>query len=269
MLAKGSGQLCRKPMNQNLIGETRSVSEGEIPDIRLSLVYASGSLSSRTRDFLQSCMVSFSTAGRHTNGAWRILACGLIAVVSSGCSNRPPRLVAPKLDPDATVARALESYDSDANGELSSAELAASPGLQSNLVAYDLDGDKKLTEGELRDRIEYLAKLNFALTTLRARVELNGTPLQGAKIEMIPEAHFADQIKPAHGVTDPRGVAAMSISEADLPKAQQGLKGIHTGTYRVSITHPDKQLPAKYNSETTLGYETKIGAPSVVFKLKN
>ncbi len=157
--------------------------------------------------------------------AAKILGLVVITIFSSGCSNRPPRLVVPKLDPDTIVAQALESYDSDSDGELSGAELVASPGLQSNLAAYDADGDKKLSESELREQIGFLAKLNFALSALRARVELNGKPLEGAQVELIPEPHFADQIKPAHGVTDGRGVAVMSIPDDDLPKGAKRTEG--------------------------------------------
>ena len=45
--------------------------------------------------------------------------------------------------------------------------------------------------------------------------------------------------------------------------------GVHYGTYRVEITHPTINIPAKYNTATTLGYETERGNPSTSFELKS
>ncbi len=33
------------------------------------------------------------------------------------------------------------------------------------------------------------------------------------------------------------------------------LMGVQPGLYRVKVTHPDKDIPAKYNEETTLGLD--------------
>lgn len=39
------------------------------------------------------------------------------------------------------------------------------------------------------------------------------------------------------------------------------------GTYKVRITHPTVNLPAKYNVNTTLGYESQLGSPVAKFDL--
>lgn len=199
----------------------------------------------------------------------KLAALLLLLVGGLSCSSRPPRLVAPEIDPEAATDRALESYDSDTSGELSSAELAACPGVTFNVQAYDADGNGRVSRDEFLARLEYLVGLKFALSPVRARVRLNGRPLEGAQVEFVPEPYLGEHVKPAQGTTDRSGTAIMSVAPADLPKAQSELKGVHTGTYRVRITHPDKQLPAKYNSETTLGYETRIGDPRAVFELTN
>jgi hypothetical protein len=43
---------------------------------------------------------------------------------------------------------------------------------------------------------------------------------------------------------------------------------VHYGTFKVRITHPSIQIPAKYNTETELGYETEVGNPYANFDLK-
>ena len=53
------------------------------------------------------------------------------------------------------------------------------------------------------------------------------------------------------------------------PPPRKGLIGIHYGTYKIVITHPSVQIPAKYNSQTTLGYETQRGNPDFRVELKS
>ncbi|MEM8680687.1 MAG: hypothetical protein AAGF97_15165, partial [Planctomycetota bacterium] len=128
--------------------------------------------------------------------------------------------------------------------------------------------DGEVSKAELDQRFEAWADLKSALNAVRAQVLLNGKPLAGATVNFEPAFQFEGQIKPASGVTDDFGVAVIAIADEDLPKVQHGLKGVHTGTYLVRITHPDKDIPAKYNSETTLGYEPQIGNPFAPFELK-
>jgi hypothetical protein len=59
----------------------------------------------------------------------------------------------------------------------------------------------------------------------------------------------------------------MAIAEEHLPENVRTMKLLQYGTYKVRITHPKIQLPARYNSETTLGYETKMGNPFATFAL--
>ena len=33
------------------------------------------------------------------------------------------------------------------------------------------------------------------------------------------------------------------------------MRGVYGGTYKIEITHPNVQVPAKYNTSTTLGEE--------------
>ena len=61
----------------------------------------------------------------------------------------------------------------------------------------------------------------------------------------------------------------MRIAEEDLPESQKGMVGIHNGTYRVEITHPEVSIPAKYNTETTLGFEPAGASIRATFELSS
>jgi hypothetical protein len=52
-----------------------------------------------------------------------------------------------------------------------------------------------------------------------------------------------------------------------VPEHLHRLKLVHYGTFKVRITHPSIEIPAKYNTETELGYETEPGKPNVRFQL--
>jgi hypothetical protein len=73
---------------------------------------------------------------------------------------------------------------------------------------------------------------------------------------LIPETFLADTIQPATGTTDESGFAILGIDGAHLPDDMKDLQGVvHQGVFRVKITHPEVDVPAMYNSKTTLGIE--------------
>lgn len=160
-------------------------------------------------------------------------------------------------------------YDFDGDGILSASELAASPGLETMLKAYDTDGDGAVAQTEFAQRLETFVRSGTALLPLSAEVKLNNRPLAGATVRFVPEGYFGNAIKPATGVTTKSGSAQMAVAAEDLPENQRKFKAVQFGTYRVEITHPEIDIPAKYNTETTLGYETVFGQPNVEFRLTN
>ena len=87
----------------------------------------------------------------------------------------------------------------------------------------------------------------------------NGKPLAGAEVKFVPETFLGDDIKTASGKTNQAGMARLSVattSRADPP-------GVAFGLYRVEITKPGDNIPAKYNTETTLGQEVALDAPNI------
>ena len=85
----------------------------------------------------------------------------------------------------------------------------------------------------------------------------------------MPEPYLGEEIKQAAGTTGKSGAASIAVPDEELPKNQKGIRGVHSGTFRVEITHPEISIPAKYNTETTLGFETNPGNPYVTFDLKS
>jgi hypothetical protein len=185
-----------------------------------------------------------------------------------GCSGGPSRVEPPDVDPEAAAAEALELYDTDNNGTLNETELAGCPGMLAARGAYDADTSGEITAEEIAERLEALHKYGVGLTRLQCEVRLNGRPLAGAEVEFEPEAYLGDEMLPAYGTTNDRGLAQMAIPAESLPSEQQRLKAIQYGTYKVRITHPQTALPARYNAETTLGYETRAGDPFASFSLR-
>jgi hypothetical protein len=185
-----------------------------------------------------------------------------------GCSRGPSRVRPPEIDPKNAASEAIHLYDSNNDGSLDAAELAKCPGILTEIGAYDIDANGKVTQGEIAARITDLRKHGVGLTRLNCSVTINGRGLENATIRFEPEPYLGAEIQTAEGVTNARGMAQMAIPADKLPADQQDLKAIHYGTYKVRITHPKVKLPAKYNTETTLGYESKPGDPFAAFALK-
>ena len=146
--------------------------------------------------------------------------------------------------------------------------MAKCPAILAEIKAYDMDANGSVSRDEIATRIQSLLKHGVGLTRLNCDVNLNGRGLSDATIEFVPETYLGEEIKAAQGVTNERGVAQMAIPAEQLPEDQRDLKAIHYGTYKVRITHPKVKLPARYNTETTLGYESRPGDPYATFTLK-
>lgn len=194
----------------------------------------------------------------------RIASC-LLAL--AGCSWNSGRFAAPKVDPDSAAADAIELYDANADGAISGEELQRCPGMLSKLAAYDANQDGAVDQAEIALRLAELLKHRTGATELDCTVTYRGRPLGGATVLLEPEPYLGDEVKPAEGVTAPSGVARLSIAPEFIPEHLRRLKAVHYGTFKVRITHPSIPLPARYNSQSQLGYETEAGNPYVAFNL--
>lgn len=192
-----------------------------------------------------------------------------LSLFAAGCSREPSRVTAPNIDPDTAAAAALELYDSNHDGSLSKAELAKNPAVLLSFAAYDLNGDGAIGGDEFVARLSELYGKRIGLTEVSSKVTYQGRPLKDAVVVFEPEPYLGEEIPEARGTTDANGTASMTIAAEFLPEnlRQRNRSLTKVGTYKVRITHPNMSLPDKYNTQTTLGYETQIGSPFATFSL--
>jgi hypothetical protein len=192
---------------------------------------------------------------------------GLIFFV--GCGG-PSRVRPPKIDPQQAGQQAIAEYDRDGDGLLSLEELKACQGLERAISKYDADGDTKISASEIASRIQAWLDSRIGLVGCNFFVELDGKPLEGGNVELVPESFMGNAVKPAAGPISPSGSVNPSMTKEELPSGIEF--GMAFGVYKVKITHPTQMIPPKYNEQTELGLE--IGTDydiynPIRFKLKS
>jgi hypothetical protein len=182
-----------------------------------------------------------------------------ISLLAIGCSGRPGAVATPDVDPDDAADLAFEEYDADSNGVLAADELAACPALIDAMGTYDANHDGSLGREELVAGIGSWEERGAGALALSFRVEMDRRPLGGAEVKLIPVAFLGDAVKPASGIAGDSGSGSLNIAADDRPaNLPPHIPVIQPGLYRVEITHPTANVPAKYNSESTLGIEAAI-----------
>jgi hypothetical protein len=179
--------------------------------------------------------------------------------MGAGCSRGLPRVRPPSINASSAGAKAMEMYDADKDGKLSGAELDKCPALKAALAQIDTSGEGTITAAQITARIKQWQAAKIGRTQLECVVLRNGKPLAGAEVKFVPEEFLGDDIKTASGKTNKSGRARLSVattSRADPP-------GVALGLYRVEITKPGDNIPAKYNTETTLGQEVALDSPNI------
>jgi hypothetical protein len=143
-------------------------------------------------------------------------------------------------------------YDRNNDGYLDAEELERCPALKGCLKELDKDGDGRLSEREIADRLATYRDSKIAVLSVRCRVTLDGEPLAGATVTFVPETFLGPAVQEAVGVTDEQGSAVMR-------RPNKKLDGMNCGLYRVEVSKKDgdgaETIPAKYNKLTTLGAE--------------
>jgi hypothetical protein len=194
-------------------------------------------------------------------------AVSLIFFVLVGCSHTPTGFEAPDVNTESAAVQAIELYDRNGDKSLDKKELTKCPGILSKIDFYDQNANGSVEQGEIAQRLSDLLKYGTGGTGLTARVSLNGNPLRGATVVLEPEPYLGDEVQTAQGTTNGSGSAALGIPPEYVPEHLRRLKSVHYGTFKVRITHPTIPIPAKYNTQTELGYETESGNPYVRFAL--
>jgi hypothetical protein len=175
---------------------------------------------------------------------WRLCGLGLAMAVWGGCwSGEPSRVYPPAFDPNAPQ-KALEMYDLKKDGAISGAELDKVPSLKSAFKGSSVTADA------IAARIRQWKASNLGRITFGVRVLHNGQPLPDAAVLFKPEAFLGSGLPVCSGTTDRMGYARISA-----PTAPGDAPGTPPGFYRVEITKPGENIPAKYNTDTSLGEE--------------
>jgi hypothetical protein len=182
---------------------------------------------------------------------WWLLLFGMLL---GGCGFSSASMEMPEWDPATAADRALTEYDSNGDRKLARDELKKCPGLLSSIKDFDQDADGSISGEELKSKLQEILGSGPALVELACVVTRSGRPVEGATVKMVPEPFMGETFQPATGVTERNGTAYPSISQETMPEEYRGrIQGVHTGIYRVEVTHPNVAVPAKYNTQTELG----------------
>jgi len=187
-------------------------------------------------------------------------------LLMGGCSFGPGTVEPPNIDAASVAAAAIEKYDTDRDKNISKEECRACPSLNGSFELYDSNGDAMLSPGEIEKRLQAMLNLKIGRMPCICIVYVGGRPLVGARVELVPESFLDGAVQSGGGVTNGRGVA-----KPDTVNAPPGLPGVEFGLYRVRITHDDVKIPAKYNTETELGFELspiERDRDTAIFRLK-
>ena len=189
-------------------------------------------------------------------GSGAVAAESVASAISAGPrESGPRRLTPPKYDP-AAGQKAVRQY-----GE----KLDKVPSLLSAGKLLDAAGDGKITADKINARIQAWRDSKLGGMPVRWKVAHNGKPLAKAAVLFEPEEFLGADVKEGKGTTDANGMCSVAVGETTPWMAP--------GFYRVKVTKNGENIPAKYNTETTLGQEVAIDNPAfrsgtVVFNLQ-
>lgn len=211
------------------------------------------------------------TAGDSGNGSFSLILAVIATVLligSVGCSSRPAAIKPPEINAARASAKAMELFDGNQDGYLDGNELDQSPGLKVAVKQVDKDNDGKLSADEIAARIQEWLDAEIGTLPAASLVKLNGKPLAQAEVTFDPEPFFEGAVPVATGVTDFMGKTGMGCEPYPF--------GAQVGFYRVRISKVDggkETIPARYNTDTTLGAEVSPNAAGIhqggyVFTLK-
>lgn len=171
----------------------------------------------------------------------------LVSVVASVCCTAivgcygPRRIYPPKVNPEKAAAEAMEMYDTNKDGKLDAEELKKVPSLK------PLAKDGVVTSEALIAILKKWASGTIARMRYDVQILHNGQPLEGADVKLVPEKFLGSAWLVATGKTLRGGTAPVN-SSPDL-----STQGIPLGFYRVEVTKEGESIPAKFNTETTIG----------------
>jgi hypothetical protein len=182
-----------------------------------------------------------------------------------GCSSGPSAVRPPSIDADDAASEAMEMYDKDGDGAIAGSELDAVPAFKSAMKNLDKNGDGNVQEHEIAARIQSWQASGVGVLALTWSVSMDGRPVVGAKITFEPEPFLGEEVRAGQGETSSMGTSIVSVPKAERP-ASDTPPGLQPGFYKVRISKEaggKETIPARYNSETTLGQEIASDDPAI------
>jgi hypothetical protein len=176
-------------------------------------------------------------------------SCFAAMVSFVGCGGSTPGGIS--FNPAQSAKLAMEDYDENGDGLIDFAEADKCPAIKVAFKRIDSDGNESISYTELRTRIEYFITADSTIISGEVEIKKGSEALKGAVVTFTPERFMGNLIKASKGVTDADGIAYMSGQESSFP-------GIYLGYYRVQVSKIEdgqETIDAKYNTETTIGYE--------------
>jgi hypothetical protein len=140
----------------------------------------------------------------------------------------------------------MELYDSDRDGKLVAAELAASPGLTEGLTRIDANKDGIVDLAEMTARFTTQDDLSDVIS-MQVMVTANGTPLDGATVTMTPDPCMGEDKQNYEGTTANGSVTPLGVV-APMPTP--------VGYYTLHIVH------AATGADLKRGHEVADDTPS-------
>jgi len=181
----------------------------------------------------------------------------LLFIACCGCSGKAARVKPPGINPQQAAAAAMEMFDANGDGALAADELDKSPGIRSALETIDANSDGQVSADELATRIRSWIDSKVGVAPAVFTLKKGNTPVGNAEVVLEPEPFLSEFVETATGTTDIFGVVA--------PLSIPG--GMQVGLFRIRVSQKDgggkEQLPAKYNTETTLGAEVHAQSPAL------
>jgi hypothetical protein len=155
----------------------------------------------------------------------------------------------PKYDAEAIAKAALAEFDKDGNGAIDSSEARACPALLGAFAGFDANNDKKITADEIKKRVETYAAGPTGSVPATIIVRLDAKPLADATVTFIPEACMGSVLKTATARTNPEGICG------EFQIDGKAYRGLPAGLYKIQVVKEGANVPARYNTQTTLGIE--------------
>ncbi len=200
----------------------------------------------------------------------------LLLATAASCQRGPAPVKQPSINASSAGKLAMEQYDTNQDGKVAGDELEKAPSLKAALKRLDTDGDGGVSADEVAARVNAWKEMKTAMTGVPCKVTLDGQPLAEATVTLEPESFLGDEIKTAAATTNTFGMAGPTIPKEQRPDPTLP-GGANFGLYKVRISKVvggKETIPARYNTETTLGLEVSYDEPgimkmSVPFALKS